>query len=154
MSHFEPAFKLAGSNPYKGCTVAVVWVHVGLKLKNKSAEPLIQMPDLAICILIRLRWRCQGAEIIEKYIEAKIIQGRAEEYRRCIPFFKGLLVHLRKHILNQHDLLSQLLFFQFGKRASGEAFFQRQHFSLSFLRSEEHTSELKSRGHLVCRLLL
>src|SRR5690625_3953880 len=28
------------------------------------------------------------------------------------------------------------------------------HFDESFLRSEEHTSELQSRGHLVCRLLL
>src|SRR5690625_5374855 len=27
-------------------------------------------------------------------------------------------------------------------------------FSLNFARSEEHTSELQSRGHLVCRLLL
>src|SRR5690625_6112913 len=26
--------------------------------------------------------------------------------------------------------------------------------SVSYLRSEEHTSELQSRGHLVCRLLL
>src|SRR5437870_9993879 len=26
--------------------------------------------------------------------------------------------------------------------------------SIAFLRSEEHTSELQSRGHLVCRLLL
>src|SRR5690625_5823483 len=118
MSHFEPAFKLAGSNPYKGCTVAVVWVHVGLKLKNKSAEPLIQIPDLAICILIRLRWRCQGAEIIEKYIEGKIIQGGAEEYRRCIQCFEGILVHFRIHIINYNDLLSHLIFFPTGKRSS------------------------------------
>src|SRR5690625_1153635 len=27
-------------------------------------------------------------------------------------------------------------------------------FSISFIRSEEHTSELQSRGHLVCRILL
>src|SRR5437660_5243214 len=31
---------------------------------------------------------------------------------------------------------------------------QRQGGMLSFRRSEEHTSELQSRGHLVCRLLL
>src|SRR5690554_7575633 len=31
---------------------------------------------------------------------------------------------------------------------------QRSSFSLCFSRSEEHTSELQSRPHLVCRLLL
>src|SRR5437660_12519903 len=31
---------------------------------------------------------------------------------------------------------------------------QRDHDAKSHLRSEEHTSELQSRGHLVCRLLL
>src|SRR5690625_5783774 len=29
-----------------------------------------------------------------------------------------------------------------------------RNFEISLLRSEEHTSELQSRGHLVCRLLL
>src|SRR5690625_6102988 len=31
---------------------------------------------------------------------------------------------------------------------------QRERFERHLLRSEEHTSELQSRGHLVCRLLL
>src|SRR5439155_22560690 len=35
----------------------------------------------------------------------------------------------------------------------GEADFQR-HLPMGDVRSEEHTSELQSRGHLVCRLLL
>src|SRR5690625_6844616 len=30
----------------------------------------------------------------------------------------------------------------------------REIFQITFMRSEEHTSELQSRGHLVCRLLL
>src|SRR5207253_8745862 len=34
------------------------------------------------------------------------------------------------------------------------AFLQRVDFVPSAIRSEEHTSELQSRGHLVCRLLL
>src|SRR5690625_6115693 len=34
------------------------------------------------------------------------------------------------------------------------AFRSNQRYSASKLRSEEHTSELQSRGHLVCRLLL
>src|SRR3712207_8849572 len=32
--------------------------------------------------------------------------------------------------------------------------YERTHFLLGFLRSEEHTSELQSRQYLVCRLLL
>src|SRR5439155_6839807 len=45
-----------------------------------------------------------------------------------------------------------------GLHASGENLDGRQsvgpHVGLDLPRSEEHTSELQSRGHLVCRLLL
>src|SRR5690625_517506 len=36
----------------------------------------------------------------------------------------------------------------------GQGSFINEHMPLGFERSEEHTSELQSRGHLVCRLLL
>src|SRR5690625_6509039 len=35
-----------------------------------------------------------------------------------------------------------------------EHFIEREHLREALKRSEEHTSELQSRGHLVCRLLL
>src|SRR5207253_11382216 len=38
-----------------------------------------------------------------------------------------------------------------GERAEAD---RRDHLHLAGARSEEHTSELQSRGHLVCRLLL
>src|SRR5262245_63634485 len=38
--------------------------------------------------------------------------------------------------------------------ARGERWLQRQLHRLGFVRSEEHTSELQSLRHLVCRLLL
>src|SRR5690625_5487279 len=42
-----------------------------------------------------------------------------------------------------------------GQNGYLDASGQRQRRSIAFLgRSEEHTSELQSRGHLVCRLLL
>src|SRR5437870_11474151 len=47
-------------------------------------------------------------------------------------------------------LFRSLLFrlFGFGRKVQGNEFMVRKE------RSEEHTSELQSRGHLVCRLLL
>src|SRR5437870_10603132 len=47
-------------------------------------------------------------------------------------------------------------FFHFGDaRGHGDDYPRRNQFPMmNFLRSEEHTSELQSRGHLVCRLLL
>src|SRR5690625_6281336 len=54
---------------------------------------------------------------------------------------------------NNHTYEMRILYFGFVKRSGAD----RQDF-WSFkqlgIRSEEHTSELQSRGHLVCRLLL
>src|SRR5690625_6826002 len=41
-----------------------------------------------------------------------------------------------------------------GSITAGMAIFDTMQFIKSDVRSEEHTSELQSRGHLVCRLLL
>src|SRR5690625_6631647 len=50
---------------------------------------------------------------------------------------------------------SSILFVQFGIPNSCAAFFAVSCLEVTiYLRSEEHTSELQSRGHLVCRLLL
>src|SRR3712207_8524747 len=43
---------------------------------------------------------------------------------------------------------------QGGNRTPDTTIFSRVLYQLSYLRSEEHTSELQSRQYLVCRLLL
>src|SRR2546429_2038530 len=55
----------------------------------------------------------------------------------------------------RHHSRQQLLFLELLGEISLGAFYARVHLHVErFARSEEHTSELQSRLHLVCRLLL
>src|SRR5690625_6343211 len=63
-------------------------------------------------------------------------------------FAKGLLMGARG---NSGVILSQI-FRGFSKGVEGKETLTSKEFEIR--RSEEHTSELQSRGHLVCRLLL
>src|SRR3989442_4065014 len=56
---------------------------------------------------------------------------------------------LKPHVLRYWE--SQFRFLNPAKNRSGNRVYQRREIEL---RSEEHTSELQSRPHLVCRLLL
>src|SRR5690625_5928490 len=69
-----------------------------------------------------------------------------------IEFFQARLPHIPLNLFSSLGLLDPLMacpiypvHFQL---------YHLQHPSQRLLRSEEHTSELQSRGHLVCRLLL
>src|SRR5690625_2997571 len=70
------------------------------------------------------------------YVNEVNIGGEEQEIRDLIAP-KSIVFHDNKRALG------------FGKPSDGEAFYESMQ-----TRSEEHTSELQSRGHLVCRLLL
>src|SRR5437870_9626497 len=73
---------------------------------------------------------------------------RNPRLRRHQLFFRPLPIRLdRMTPLTIHALLDEL------RRGQGRAF-SKLEILLQLTRSEEHTSELQSRGHLVCRLLL
>src|SRR5690625_6719558 len=72
------------------------------------------------------------------------IEKSEEITRKCFQFY----VYLALHVINQKN-------FSFDTTQAVKS----QHEPLiqafqTMVRSEEHTSELQSRGHLVCRLLL
>src|SRR5690625_7091661 len=68
-----------------------------------------------------------------------------------IFFFLKEIAKTKIYTLSLHDALPISILGHFGDRAA--AFNGKIRKSERF-RSEEHTSELQSRGHLVCRLLL
>src|SRR5690625_6121665 len=78
----------------------------------------------------------------------KLFNERINFHRRNAWFnhFIYFFMTLHKHICCCLHLLN--LTFTFSCNHIHSSFHQQ------FLRSEEHTSELQSRGHLVCRLLL
>src|SRR5690625_996329 len=87
-------------------------------------------------------YRLQGVKINDKHIETIVRQMLRKVEITTMgdsSFVKGEQVEYSQ-VLEENERL----------RAEGKqpAQFERQ------LRSEEHTSELQSRGHLVCRLLL
>ena len=70
----KSSLKLTGSNPHKSRAIPVIRIHVGLELKYKSTERFFKIMLMVFRILIGLRtWR-QILEIIQKYIQAKIVQ--------------------------------------------------------------------------------
>src|SRR5690625_5633801 len=74
-----------------------------------------------------------------------ILEELAEEYRGALNW----LLKIRRMKVNIVVLLLLIILHQLFLNR-----FERFGQIYSFLRSEEHTSELQSRGHLVCRLLL
>src|SRR5439155_20233765 len=81
-------------------------------------------------------------------------------YTTLLPISQGnraqILDEYGRPVLGHHRHVRQIIErFQIAQPAnhvSGTA--QFQYAATDFVRSEEHTSELQSRGHLVCRLLL
>src|SRR5690625_5861872 len=90
---------------------------------------IIFLVAISILVFMGYRYITQGLNPIdaesEEVIEIEIPSGST---RRDIA-----------NILEKNELINSSLIFDFYVR---------------FSRSEEHTSELQSRGHLVCRLLL
>src|SRR5690625_6735102 len=71
-------------------------------------------------------------------------------FKKAIPFKKNKACCIRPFPLSMLNQLKMNKLQCYIRGASGHYLLSYQLFS----RSEEHTSELQSRGHLVCRLLL
>src|SRR5690625_5986508 len=83
-------------------------------------------------------------------------------YREYVKATDSLGTHTQLNTLHTHLLvLGMIMFllvlaldaiFSLSGRRSFDVFYWT--YNIGLVRSEEHTSELQSRGHLVCRLLL
>src|SRR5207253_6392781 len=74
----------------------------------------------------------------------------------AIAFQRSVRWHFQRTSERHQSTRRNLIFCMAGKALTGainSGFAGRQTVTINF-RSEEHTSELQSRGHLVCRLLL
>src|SRR5690625_5500004 len=88
----------------------------------------------------------------DKYINELAAQA-VTQLKGVGPKVAERLGHLGIH--NVEDLLFHLPHrYQDRTRVSSIAQLRPEHYVVVEGRSEEHTSELQSRGHLVCRLLL
>src|SRR5690625_6002718 len=74
--------------------------------------------------------------------------GSSYESRALPPFMKDK-PYEKYEVIKEFEVKTGEVAPWFGENGKGI-----QHYSDSYIRSEEHTSELQSRGHLVCRLLL
>src|SRR6056297_773692 len=108
---FEAALKFTRCYPYECSAVAVIRIHIGLKLKDKSAEWLIQRYIFTLYVFVGLRCGSQVLEVVQKHVKAKIVKGRTEENRRYFAPCKCIGIHIPEHIFNEHYLFSKLLFF-------------------------------------------
>src|SRR5690625_6799456 len=82
---------------------------------------------------------------------------KVESMLELLAHSRPSLLHVKtiqsSNLIKQHKRLFSLIMIllevnmKFGLKMLDQ-------FKLNFMRSEEHTSELQSRGHLVCRLLL
>src|SRR5690625_2538320 len=87
----------------------------------------------------------------------KILLGlgfKAEDFHRQTTEFSGgwrMRIELAKLLLQKHDVL---LLDEPTNHLDIDSIVWLEEFLQDYPRSEEHTSELQSRGHIVCRLLL
>src|SRR5690625_7914809 len=77
------------------------------------------------------------------------LAGARDIVAELVAEHADLRAFARDH-LSQHGVLHSLM----HPNAEGQRTKYEQYYDYSEPRSEEHTSELQSRGHLVCRLLL
>src|SRR5690625_6826101 len=90
--------------------------------------------------------------------------GRRDEHHQDNPYYVYIIgsdkLSHDLHDINElvNDELTNLeLDYRYNDDADPNRFYYRSdhyNFAKNDVRSEEHTSELQSRGHLVCRLLL
>src|SRR5690625_6794777 len=80
--------------------------------------------------------------------------GKVRTKRFALKFLSNILhFHCKVHLVlrympfGYHYQISSVLILELNSRSHPK-------YRSDFYRSEEHTSELQSRGHLVCRLLL
>src|SRR6266508_4189783 len=73
---------------------------------------------------------------------------------RCFFFFKQKTAYEMGHVTGVQTCALPILAEEVERREVAGEWQMDQWFSIINYRSEEHTSELQSRGHLVCRLLL
>src|SRR5690625_6710780 len=92
----------------------------------------------------RIELRCRLHQASEYHLLEHVVLNRPEAQARIRSSQRG-----PKHVAGgPHDANTA------GTRCGGRARWRRSIRDERRLRSEEHTSELQSRGHLVCRLLL
>src|SRR5690625_3565757 len=155
----------------------LTFAHVLMALQNKIAAtdvpfigtvagPSATAGDQCKSNLFVMSWQSDTpAEAIGKYLKDKGVQrlstltpnfvGGKDKISGLKTFYKGEVVDEVYTPLNQLDFSAELTQVASAGPEAIYVFYPRA-LGISFVRqrSEEHTSELQSRGHLVCRLLL
>ena len=83
----------------------MIRIHVSLDLEHESGHARLVRVDLARIGSLRTRGRRKTGKRIEQVLDAEILQGRAEEYRRQIPFAERGKVELTAGFLDQRQFL-------------------------------------------------
>src|SRR5437870_8104637 len=86
-----------------------------------------------------------GPEKIEEFWEFCLVKPSVREFAQ--PLIEGMIAHLP-------EIDDQIRKYAENYNLNRISAVDRNVLRLAIYRSEEHTSELQSRGHLVCRLLL
>src|SRR5690625_5538868 len=105
--------------------------------------------------LLRLISDCEKGKI--DFILTKSISRFARNTIDCLELVRKLMdlgvhIYFEKENINTNSMESELMLSILSSLAENESVSLSENSKWS--RSEEHTSELQSRGHLVCRLLL
>src|SRR5690554_3446218 len=175
---------MTGANLDKSQSVAVVGIHIGVDLKYKAAEFIfIGLHNTCFGLRGAGRGR-DFQESMQELAHPKVVEGTAKKDRSQFTLEISFLVELRIHTLHQFQLFAQGFRCIFRNMLQQGFVVDVLKFNTLFERlliggkqvevlfkdvvhpvelgavahwpgrSEEHTSELQSRPHLVCRLLL
>src|SRR5690554_590710 len=106
-----------------------------------SAWRILRLPSLTDQIFIK----AQRIRSLQENEEQKIEDDEVTEFIGIINYSVMALIQIRKGIAENPDL---------SVEEATKLYDEEVAISKQLMRSEEHTSELQSRPHLVCRLLL
>src|SRR5690625_4735102 len=98
------------------------------------------------------RTRSAGLAVVGLSVAAGAVLRQFEPVGVVAPVLLGDVVALLAHVAGKGDLGANVC--GLGGHCSSSRRASARCWAADVLRSEEHTSELQSRGHLVCRLLL
>ncbi|MNC26072.1 hypothetical protein D3C75_741890 [compost metagenome] len=109
MLHRHAPLELAGDNPQECHTVTVGRIHVGLDLEHIAAELLLGGSHLTLAAGAGLGFRRKRQEVVQEGLDAEVIDGGAEEYRRQLSGPHLLIIEGVPGDFQQSQLLLELL---------------------------------------------